>query len=71
MPVGRRTLGIIGVFGAAGSHAHDKLAKVGQLAFDFASLGSKAKNRYWTVQRQSLQRRRLMDFIHHKRQILP
>jgi glutathione-independent formaldehyde dehydrogenase len=59
------TLGIIGVYIPQDPHAHDKLAKQGQIAFDFGKFWFKGQRMGTGQCNVKAYNRRLMDLIHH------
>jgi glutathione-independent formaldehyde dehydrogenase len=59
------TLGIIGVFVPSDPNAHDKLAKVGQIAFDLGKFWFKGQRMGTGQCNVKAYNRRLMDLIHH------
>lgn len=59
------TLGIIGVYVPQDPHAQDKLAKVGQIAFDFGKFWFKGQRMGTGQCNVKAYNRRLMDLIHH------
>ena len=61
------TLGVIGVFVPQDPHAHDKLAKVGQIAFDFGKFWFKGMKMGTGQCNVKAYNRRLMNLIHHGR----
>ena len=59
------TLGVVGVFIPQDPHAHDKLAKVGQIAFDLGKFWFKGLKMGTGQCNVKAYNRRLMDLIHH------
>ena len=59
------TLGIVGVYVPQDPHAQDKLAKMGQIAFDFGKFWFKGQKMGTGQCNVKAYNRRLMDLIHH------